>query len=436
MEFMNRILTFFLSSFLNMSAVLIGVLVMTYYLPRRSHYWLRVTMSFLVIGIWMFIGKQLAPMGGTPRPMISILTFMGLFLFVWSSVMLWNIASWSQALFAVTVSYALQNACERLVEIPVLYWDWFPRQAKIILFGVSLFMLHRVITRYQKKQMVFDFSNVDNRILLFVSTGVMVGCVVLDMLLKISMSTATATVQAYICVLMALFSVLVVILSFCHVRETDSQRLAEETARLLQAEQRRYEYDKQIHDAINIKCHDIRHQIAAIRAQATDDVYQAELKKIGKLVDIYDTAPHSQNAALDVVLAGKMLTCNNMNINITCMADGRRMEFMEDCDIYALFGNILDNAIEAASQVTEPEQRLITLTVENRENFLVVECENYFSGQLVFDDGLPLTTKSDTLNHGFGTHSIRALTEKYGGSVKLSTEGDIFDLSILIPIPA
>ena len=297
-------------------------------------------------------------------------------------------------------------------------------------------MLHRVITRYQKKQMVFDFSNVDNRILLFVSTGVMVGCVVLDMLLKISMSTATATVQAYICVLMALFSVLVVLLSFCHVRETDSQRLAEETARLLQAEQRRYEYDKQIHDAINIKCHDIRHQIAAIRAQATDDVYQAELKKIGKLVDIYDTAPHSQNAALDVVLAGKMLTCNNMNINITCMADGRRMEFMEDCDIYALFGNILDNAIEAASQVTEPEQRLITLTVENRENFLVVECENYFSGQLVFDDGLPLTTKSDTLNHGFGTHSIRALTEKYGGSVKLSTEGDIFDLSILIPIPA
>lgn len=112
-------------------------------------------------------------------------------------------------------------------------------------------------------------------------------------------------------------------------------------------------------------------------------------------MDIYDADPYSQTPALDVVLAGKMLTCNSLGINITCMADGRRLDFMEDCDVYALFGNILDNAIEAVGQVEAPELHVITLTVDTKDDFLIIECENYFSGKLVFDDGLPLTTKTD-----------------------------------------
>lgn len=432
----NPILSFLLTTFPNTAAVLTGALVISYHLPRRSYYWLRVLGSYLLIGALIFWGEQRLPAFEVYRISYSIPVFSGLYLFTAFSVMAWNKASWHQAFFTATVSYALQNACERLIEIPMLYWDWFPRQAIIPVFVLALYLLYRFIWQYKKKKTVFDFSNTDSRMMLCISTCAMVVCIWLDLVLKSETNGIETDLHAWICVTMMLFSLLIVILSFCHVQETDAQKHSEEIAQLLRAEQRRYEYDKQIHDAINIKCHDIRHQIAAIRAQATDDAYRAELKKIGKLVDIYDTAPHSQNAALDVVLAGKMLTCNNMNINITCMADGRRMEFMDDCDIYALFGNILDNAIEAANQVTEQEQRLITLTVENRENFLIVECENYFSGNLVFDDGLPLTTKSDTLNHGFGTRSIRALTEKYDGSVKLSTQDDIFTLSILIPIPA
>lgn len=436
MEIWNKIGFFLIDSYPNVAAVLVGALILTYYLPKRSYYWLRVAASFLLAGVWVYFGKSISPQNGLLNVPAAIGTFGGLYLLTMASVLVWCRASWHQALFAATVSYSLQNMCERMIEILLVCCDWFPRQIIILLFAVTLTWLHRFTKKYQKEQSVFDFSSVDNRTLLFIASGVMAVCVVMDTALKNEMRTASLSARVCVGVVMVLFSFLSCLVSICHLRETDAEKRSEEVSQLLRAEQRRYESDKQIHDAINIKCHDIRHQIAAIRAQSTDDAYRAELKKIGKLVDIYDTTPHSQNAALDVVLAGKMLTCNNRNIGITCMADGRRMEFMDDCDIYALFGNILDNAIEAASQVAEPEQRLITLTVENRENFLVVECENYFSGKLVFDDGLPLTTKSDTLNHGFGTRSIRALTEKYSGSVKLSTQGDIFDLSILIPIPA
>lgn len=432
----NPILFFLFDSFPNTAAVLAGAMVITHYLPRRPHYWLRVIASYLLIGFWIFCGKQEFPDIALDRIVFSIPAFSGLYLFTAFSVMIWNEASWLQAFFAATVSYALQNACERLIEIPLIYFDWFPRQVIIPVFAVVLYLLYRLIRQYQKKKAVFDFSNTDSRMMLCISTGAMVVCIWLDLVLKRATINVDADLRAWICVTMMLFSLLIVLLSFCHVQQTDAQKRSEEIAQLLRAEQRRFDNEKQIHDAINIKCHDIRHQIAAIRSTSTDDAYRAELKKIGKLVDIYDTTPHSQNAALDVVLASKMLTCSSRNIIITCMADGRRLGFMEDCDVYALFGNILDNAIEAVSRVPNSEQRMITLTVESKGDFMVIECENFFVGDLTFDDGLPLTTKADQMNHGFGTHSIRALAEKYNGCLKISVMEDIFTLSILLPIPA
>ena len=160
-----------------------------------------------------------------------------------------------------------------------------------------------------------------------------------------------------------------------------------------------------------------------------------ELKKIGQLVNIYDAAPHTRNAALDVALSGKMLACTNLGITMTCLADGRRIGFMEDSDIYALFGNILDNAIEATKTVTEEEKRIISLTIGTTGDLLLIDSQNYYAGEVQFVDGLPQTSKENKEYHGFGTRSIKTLTEKYGGDLKISAENGIFRLSIMLPIP-
>jgi len=134
------------------------------------------------------------------------------------------------------------------------------------------------------------------------------------------------------------------------------------------------------------------------------------------------------------VLSGKMLACKNLGITMTCMADGRRMGFMEDSDIYALFGNIVDNAIEAVSSVPQADEKLISLTVATQGELLRIEEENYFSGKLIFEEGLPVTAKGDQTHHGFGTRSIRMLAEKYGGDFKISIQDNVFSLSIILPI--
>ena len=108
---------------------------------------------------------------------------------------------------------------------------------------------------------------------------------------------------------------------------------------------------------------------------------------------------------------------------------------MSAADISVLFGNALDNAIEASLKVREPEQRLIHLSVSRHKDFLRIRVENRFDGPLKTINGLLRTTKADERNHGYGIKSIALTSEKYGGSATFSTRDGWFELRVLIPIP-
>jgi signal transduction histidine kinase len=61
--------------------------------------------------------------------------------------------------------------------------------------------------------------------------------------------------------------------------------------------------------------------------------------------------------------------------------------------------------------------------------------ENYFEGDIKLANGLPVTTKRDKDNHGFGLKSIRYAAEKYGGTMTINIEENWFILRILLPLP-
>ena len=107
---------------------------------------------------------------------------------------------------------------------------------------------------------------------------------------------------------------------------------------------------------------------------------------------------------------------------------------MEDMDISALFGNMLDNAIESVCRQKNQEKRLIGLYVTREKQFLRIRTENYCEEKLEFRNGLPVTTKADKHLHGYGMKSIRTIVEKYGGSAVASQKNNWFELKILIPV--
>ena len=198
-------------------------------------------------------------------------------------------------------------------------------------------------------------------------------------------------------------------------------------------EQKQYRLTKENIDAINIKCHDLKHQIRHLRETGqVDPVYLDDLERS---VSIYNSAVRTGNETLDVVLTDKRLHCVTHDIQFTCMAEGSKMDFMEVMDIFSLFGNMLDNAIEHEISLP-PEARFIHLSVRGANQLLLIHIENYFEGTLEIKDGVPVTTKSDKAYHSYGMLSIKRIVEKYGGSFAISTEDQLFQIDIMLPIPS
>lgn len=205
-----------------------------------------------------------------------------------------------------------------------------------------------------------------------------------------------------------------------------------ETVRLLLTQSsKQYQIAKQNMEQVNIKCHDLRHQIRLFRGAGRID--ESVLKEMEQAVDAYDTTVKTGNPALDVLLTEKNQICRSKQIGFTCMADGKGLAYMEPADLYALFGNALENAIEATEQLTDPAQKQIVLTVRPVEGFCSVHLQNYTKEPLRLENGLPVTSKQDRLNHGFGTRSMQLLVEKYGGELTFQQEADVVNIYMLLP---
>lgn len=202
---------------------------------------------------------------------------------------------------------------------------------------------------------------------------------------------------------------------------------------LLEQAEERYEQSKTNVDLINIKCHDLKHQIRIFGRQKTLD--SQTVSQLENMIEIYDSNMHTNNKALDIILMEKKLLCSKKKIQLKCYADCSRINYISDVDFYSLFGNAIDNAIEAVSKVADMEKRNINVLVKNVHAFVSIVVENYYQGDIVFgSDQMPMTTKTNKDYHGFGLKSIKAIVEKYKGSLTIQADKGIFRLSILFPV--
>lgn len=199
---------------------------------------------------------------------------------------------------------------------------------------------------------------------------------------------------------------------------------------LLYQQKQQMKMSKENIELINIKCHDIKNQIAALGNRVPEE----EIKELTRAIDIYDTAFKTGNEAIDVLMIEKLMVCENKNIHFDCMIDGDKFGFMKAADIYAFFGNAIDNAIEAVEHIEDEEKRCISVKAHIEKGMLMVHFQNFYEGTLEFEENLPQTTKKDKDYHGFGMKSIRMITEKYHGYLSVRAENSVFTLNVLLPL--
>lgn len=222
--------------------------------------------------------------------------------------------------------------------------------------------------------------------------------------------------------------------------------LKNESNAINQLFQRQYEQYKLAVDnseALRKEMHDMKHYVMALKNEDDPERRAEVLEDMEQSIAIQESFMNTGNKVLDVILTTKSLQCQKKNITLNAMVDGDLLADIHVKDICSLFGNILDNAIEATQQVEDMEKRLITLSVRKRNQFTIVECENISDSSNVKlrsnkrrrrfgRNSLPKTTKGDNVKHGFGLKSINQVAEKYGGAMTCTYEDGWFKVKVLL----
>ena len=162
-------------------------------------------------------------------------------------------------------------------------------------------------------------------------------------------------------------------------------------------------------EMLHMMQHDLKHQIEGLRQR-------------------------TGNAVFDTILSAKLRKARQLDVRITCVADGALLNKLHVTDICTIFGNALDNALESVVMIPDPQKRLIHVSVSAQKNFIFINIANTLGTDLIESEDSLLTTKEDKKNHGYGLKGIRYAVGKYGGHVTYKAEDGWFRLNILIPM--
>lgn len=419
--------------------LLLACLLFSAYLPGRKFFLLRFVSSFLLTSalsvlLWQAVKSEPVgeAMGSFAFVLCDILYFFEMIAFTcfnfrcsFFEAVLYNVCGWA----VEHIANSLVMVFAVLLRIETIYFDYS------VEYFVLTVLVYLIV--YAAAFIVFWALrrgcriNLNKKKLLLPTILILVTAVVL------SINTPVAEVSSRVLFIIKLYAVVCCVTSLClsfSIFEAGQYRFELETLEQLdRKKQEQYEISKETIEVINIKCHDLKKLVGSALAQRAV-LTGKEMEDIDKKLSIYDALVKTGNDALDLILTEKSLYCEKNNIKLTIMADAEGLGFMSDAEIYSLFGNILDNAVEASMRAAE-DMRAISLRVKTVGEMISIHEENYFAGTLKFRNGTPVTSKTNTNDHGYGILSIRRIAEKYGGGLTISAQDGVFCLDVLLAAP-
>ena len=224
----------------------------------------------------------------------------------------------------------------------------------------------------------------------------------------------------------------VLILSVQH-EQLQENALHSELAAMDEVLHRQYEQYKRSKEGINLinrRYHELKVQIADIRAQRDRAKQDAALAKMENSILQYEAENKTGNPVLDILLTAKSMECQEKQIRMTSVADGHLLDHLSTREICTLVGTALDNAIESCAAEQDPEKRLIRTAVYAQNGFVLFRVENYCQKPVELGaDGLPLRSA----HGGYDLRSLRAAAQQHGGSMTVHWEDGWFTLRVLLP---
>ena len=179
--------------------------------------------------------------------------------------------------------------------------------------------------------------------------------------------------------------------------------------------------------------HDIKNQLLTIM-QYADEGKNNDIKEyVNVLTNNY--LPNilnyinTNNAAFDAVINSKIAVCSQRNIFMEVNIKQNTDIFILPSEIAVLFGNLLDNAIEAAK---DTDEKRITVDIQKNASYLIIFVSNSIKSSVLKDNKNLETSKPDKELHGIGIKSIKNIVEKHNGMIQFYEEENEFCCHIMI----
>ena len=411
-------------------SLLLCAFLVAYGMPKRKYFPARFAACFAVFFASMFIIQSIMY-----TYQISAFSAVGLLKYVCYYILLtvtmficFDCNIWA-AFFCSTVGYCMEHFSERIFELinrPFMREAplWTQYLVRTVIFAAAVCTLYFLLIRRSKYYKCNIM--VDNKLQIITSV-IAVGIIIFINSFAIRHSIGNIELGVYIHIMSLSFSFACIVLELGIASNKSNEEELSAVKYILREERKRWQVEKENMELLNIKYHDLKHRLI------DDDkkMDREEAESLRQNLELLNAHVDYGNDALNIVIYKKMLECNRKDIQLTCMLDGKRFSSFSVHDLYSLFGNALDNAINAVQDLPK-EKRIISVTDTSRGDYINVNIENYYEGRLEFDGGLPKTGK-DTNYHGFGMKSMKYIAEKYGGVLRTHTVADTFILEILLP---
>ena len=415
------------SSYTGRTMMMLAGIVVTSSLKRARLFLLKLIFTLLFsVGVWLALLLALPSTHFT----YEYLRYFLLFLCTLIGIYTCYDVSLGKTLFCGIATYAIQHLVVKLYTLAFFAYGVFVRQSEswidiehfaaywlilAVVYTVLYFFLGRKL-----KISAYDFS-----------TKTQLATVVLLLFVTLFLSSTfdmSDTIYLNtICFLLcdALCAGLIVMIQLHAYGLSQKELEMIEAESLHRMELRQMRQTKEMMELINIKSHDLKHQLIA----ANGKLNESEAAEIASAVYSYDSSVHTGSEALDLAVSQKKMMCEREGIPFTYMLNGELLSFMSDTNIYSLVGNMLDNAIEAVKGLPK-ESRYIVFEVKEVAGMILIQTENEYIGNLNWRNGELQTSKDDENYHGFGMKSIASITRKYGGHMSVTAEDGVFVLTI------
>lgn len=218
----------------------------------------------------------------------------------------------------------------------------------------------------------------------------------------------------------------------------DANEIREKQARMEQQfafQEQKYEQASQSFKSISSVIHDTNKHLVYLNECVERHEFDEAKRYIGTAIEHIDKSYKRINTGFLPIDA---LVSNSLNIaetnNITFKSDikiEKERICIERYDLCVALGNLLDNAVEACKKVSNPDDRIISVSIVTGDNSMVIHIENSAERMIGSDFN---TDKKDKLLHGYGISNVKAISEKYGGVFTIERRESSCEATLIFPI--